>query len=104
MNHLDWKAFQKLFGAAANCHTLDEELDSHKRDLLSQVLQKRKALDKQQKIFCQASEENIFEEYQRLRQAHRDFLSSFKRARDEYLASQNRARVESERSLLDHAN
>jgi len=104
VNHLNWNAFQKLFGAASNCPVLDEEEDSHKRDLLSQVMQKRKALEKQQKIFVQASEDTIYQEYLRLREAHRDFLSSFKRARDEYLAGQRVSRKEGELSLLDHTN
>ncbi|MFB3789496.1 MAG: hypothetical protein ACE15F_24320 [bacterium] len=104
MNHLNWNAFQKLFGAALNTPVLDEEEDSHKRDLLSQVMQKRKALDKQQKVFTQATEDTIYQEYLRLREAHRDFLSSFKRARDEYMAAQRASRKEGELSLLDHNN
>ena len=83
--NLNWNHFESLMDAAIGDAPHNERNDNSKyKNHLQKVVVKRKALEKQQTLFCQATEETILQEYVKLRKAHRDFLSSFEEARSAY--------------------
>jgi hypothetical protein len=85
---LNWNEFEILMDAATG-HSIQTgaALKKLSESHLHDVALKRKALEKQQTIFSQASEDTIVEEYEKLRRAHRDFLSTFDEARSAFLST-----------------
>jgi hypothetical protein len=79
---IEWNAFETLMGVATGDTQFDgENVDS---ELLQKLAEKRSQLEKQREIFHQASEDNITEEYKRLRKFHREFLACFNKAKELY--------------------
>lgn len=79
---LHWNEFETLMDAVTdNPPQNGQRKKESTKSFLKNVTRKRKALEKQQTIFSQASEDTILQEYQKLRRAHRDFLSTFEEAR-----------------------
>lgn len=87
---LNWNEFEILMDAAVGHSVLTgAALKKLSESHLHNVALKRKALEKQQTIFSQASEDTIMEEYEKLRRAHRDFLSTFEEARSAFLSAKS---------------
>ncbi len=79
---LKWNEFETLMEAALGGSFPVESREKRTQySFVKNVIQKRKALEKQQTCFTQASEETILQEYRKLRKAHREFISTFEEAR-----------------------
>ncbi len=82
---INWNEFETLMDAAIGDPPAVEKKNSRGNDLfLRNVVIKRKALEEQQSLFAQASEDTILQEYQKLRRAHREFISTFEEAKNAY--------------------
>lgn len=85
MTVINWNDFEFLLGVA---HGLDVKHDhpacEKKQGVLKDLLAKREHLDSQRQKFRNASEDEIINEYQKLRRAHREFMNSFEEAHQIY--------------------
>lgn len=82
---INWNEFETLMDAAIGDPPAVEKKNGRGNDLfLRNVVIKRKALEEQQSLFTQATEDTILQEYQKLRRAHREFISTFEEAKSAY--------------------
>lgn len=82
---IEWNVFETLMGVAAGDKQLDGDFIN--AELLQTLAEKRSQLEKQREVFHHASEDNIKEEYKRLRKFHREFLDCFNKAKEVYTSS-----------------
>jgi hypothetical protein len=81
----EWDTFETLMNISLDENPTKKYDDKiSQSELLAKLAQKRTELDKQRKLFHQATNENIKDEYLRLRKAHRDFLAYFNEVKEQY--------------------
>ncbi|RJP33278.1 MAG: hypothetical protein C4527_05065 [Candidatus Omnitrophota bacterium] len=71
---MDWNSFESLMQIASNSTPAKSHNGS---DLLSRLSAKRMELETQLERFRQAAEDDILHEYERMRRAHREFLTCY---------------------------